>query len=122
MEDLVSATGQFRALQVKLIPLYGHDVEIFGHYMAIWRYLKEIRRRMGKAETLYFHDESRHATDAFFMLIDAFRYRVLVQPFVGRAPTLPRPEDAQLTAMRQRGDALHATLFPIAADDATKPT
>ena len=54
---MVAATGQFRVVQVKLIPLYGHDPEIFAYYLAIWRYLKEIRDRMGRSETLYFHAE-----------------------------------------------------------------
>jgi hypothetical protein len=78
LEEVVAATGQFRVLQVKLIPLYGHDPEIFGYYMAIWRYLKEVRGRMGRSETLYLHAEGPDSADAFYLLIDGFRYRIML--------------------------------------------
>jgi hypothetical protein len=112
LEDVVAATGQFRVLQVKLIPLYGHDPEIFGFYMAIWRYLKEVRDRMGRSETLYFHAEGPDSPDAFYLLIDAFRYRVMLRPFVRRPPGLAKPSPTLLAELRRRGDEVYAEYFP----------
>jgi hypothetical protein len=108
LEDVVAATGQFRVLQVKLIPLYGHDPEVFGYYMAIWRYLKEIRDRMGRSETLYFHAEHPDSPDAFYLLIDAFRYQVMLRPFVRKPPVLAKPTQSVLAALRRRGDEIYA--------------
>jgi hypothetical protein len=118
LEELVAATGQFRALQVKIIPLYGHELEIFAYYMAIWRYLKEIRHRMGRSETLYFHAEAPESPDAFALLIDAFRYRIMLQRFAWRAPVLAMPARGVLEEMRRRGDAVYAEYF---AKPAAKP-
>ncbi len=108
LDEVVAATGQFRVVQVKLIPLYGHDREIFGYYMAIWRYLKEIRHRMGRSETLYFHAERPDSPDAFYLLIDAFRYQIMVSPFVRRPPLLAKPSSEMLEKLRRRGDEIYA--------------
>jgi hypothetical protein len=107
LDEVVAATGQFRVVQVKLIPLYGHDLEIFGHYMAIWPYLKEIRHRMGRSETLYFHAENPDSPDAFYLLIDAFRYQIMLSPFVSRPPLLARPSPDVLRKLRRRGDEIY---------------
>jgi hypothetical protein len=119
LEDVVAATGQFRVVQVKLIPLYGHDPEIFAHYLAIWRYLKEVRDRMGRSETLYFHAERPDSTDAFYALIDAFRYRIMLRPFVRRPPGLARPSEAVLAELHRRGDEVYAEFFAGAAKEPT---
>jgi hypothetical protein len=108
LDEVVAATGQFRVVQVKLIPLYGHDREIFGYYMAIWRYLKEIRHRMGRSETLYFHAERPESPDAFYLLIDAFRYQIMVSPIVRRPPVLAKPSPEILAELRRRGDEVYA--------------
>lgn len=121
LEDVVAATGQFRVVQVKLIPLYGHDPELFAYYLAIWRYLKEVRDRMGRSETLYFHGERPDSPDAFYLLIDSFRYRIMLRPFVRRPPGLARPSEAVLADLRRRGDEVYAAYFagsmtdPVAA-------
>jgi hypothetical protein len=111
LDEVVAATGQFRVVQVKLIPLYGHDREIFGYYMAIWRYLKEIRHRMGRSETLYFHAERPDSPDAFYLLIDAFRYQIMVSPIVWRPPVLAKPSSGVLEKLRCRGDEIYAEFF-----------
>jgi hypothetical protein len=111
LEELVAATGRFRALQVKMIPLYGHDLELFAYYMAIWRYLKEIRHRMERGQTLLTHEEKADSQDAFYMLIDGFRYRIILQGFVWRAPGLARPTREVLDAMRRKGDEVYAQYF-----------
>jgi hypothetical protein len=108
LDEVVAATGQFRVVQVKLIPLYGHDREIFGYYMAIWRYLKEIRHRMGRSETLYFHAERPDSPDAFYLLIDAFRYQIMLSPIVRRPPALAKPSSEVLETLRRRGDEIYA--------------
>jgi hypothetical protein len=111
LEDVVAATGQFRVVQVKLIPLYGHDPEIFAYYLAIWRYLKEVRDRMGRSETLYSHAERPDSTDAIYSLIDSFRYRIMLQPFIRRPPGLARPSEEVVAALRRRGDEVYAEFF-----------
>jgi hypothetical protein len=111
LEEIVLATGQFRALQVKIVALYGHDLEIFSYYMAIWRYLKEIRHRMGNSESLYFQTEGPESSDAFYVLIDAFRYRVMMQSFARTSPGLERPEKSVIDEMRRRGDLVYAKYF-----------
>jgi len=111
LDDVVAATGQFRVVQVKLIPLYGHDREIFGHYMAIWRYLKEIRHRMGRSETLYFHAERPDSPDAFYLLIDAFRYQIMMSRIVRQPPVLAKPSFEVLEKLRCRGDEIYAEFF-----------
>lgn len=116
---MVAATGQFRVVQVKLIPLYGHDPEIFAYYLAIWRYLKEVRDRMGRSETLYFQTEQPDSTDAFYLLIDSFRYRIMLRRFVRRPPDLARPSEAVLAELRRRGDEVYAEFFGGAVKDPT---
>jgi hypothetical protein len=118
LEDLITATGQFRVVQVKLIPLYGHDPEIFAYYLAIWRYLKEVRDRMGRSETLYFHAERPDSPDAFYLLIDGFRYRIMLRPFVPHPPALAKPSDAVLAELRRRGDEVYAEHFPVPVEKA----
>ena len=108
LDEVVAATGQFRVVQVKLIPLYGHDPEIFGYYMAIWRYLKEVRHRMGRSETLYFHAEGPDSMDAFYLLIDAFRYQIMLSPIIRRPPVLALPSSEVLQNLRRRGDEIYA--------------
>ncbi len=121
LEEVIAATGEFRVLQVKLIPLYGHDPEIFGYYMAIWRYLKEIRDRMGRGDTLYFHAENPESPDAFYLLIDAFRYRVILRPFVSSPPGLAKPTADVLAALRQKGNEVYAEYFPRPASPSPGP-
>jgi hypothetical protein len=111
LDELVAAAGRFRSLQVKIIPLYGHNLDIFAYYMAIWRYLKEIQRCMGRGETLYFHGETPESPDALFQLIDSFRYRIMLQPFAWRAPPLARPDPDYIQEMRRRGDAVYSEYF-----------
>jgi hypothetical protein len=111
VNDLVEAIGKFRALQVKIVPLYGYNNELFGYYMAIWRYLKEVRKRMQAGESLYFHHENPESVDAFFRLIDACRYRVLLASFTKSSPGLVRPPAELLARMRTRGDELYAEYF-----------
>jgi hypothetical protein len=111
LDEVVAATGQFRVVQVKLIPLYGHDPEIFGYYLAIWRYLKVTRDRMGRSETLYFHTEGPNSTDAFYALIDAFRYQIMLSPMVRRPPALAQPSADILEVLRRRGEAVYTQFF-----------
>src|SRR5262249_51219901 len=89
-----------------------HDLEIFGYYMAIWRYLKEVRDRMGRSETLYFHAERPDSPDGFYLLIDAFRYRIMLRPLVGRPPGLAKPSPEVLAQLRRRGDEVYEEFFP----------
>jgi len=111
LEEVIDAVGRFRALQVKLVPLFGFHVELFAFYLAIWRYLKEVRYRMERGESLYFHHEEAESVDAFYRLIDTFRYRLRVTRIAHHPPALTRPPYELLNEMRQRGDALYEEYF-----------
>lgn len=108
---LISAISRFRALQVKIVPLYGFHIDVFGHYLAIWRFLKEMRRRMEGRETLFSSAETSDSGDAFYKLMDVFRYRIMVEKICRHPPSLVQPPAEVLQQMRQRGDALYATYF-----------
>lgn len=111
LSELTEAAGRFRALQVKLVPLFGFDVELFGYYLAIWRYLREIRKRMERGESLYFHHEGAESADAFYRLVDAFRYRVQIAPSTSERPSLLTPPAELLARMEARGEELYAAYF-----------
>ncbi len=111
LSELTEAAGRFRAVQVKLVPLFGFDVELFGYYLAIWRYLREIRKRMERGESLYFHHEGAESADAFYRLVDSFRYRVQVAPSSSERPGLLTPPPALLARMEERGAELYAHYF-----------
>jgi hypothetical protein len=111
LEEFVEVTGRFRAIQVKLVPLYGFHVELFGYYLAIWRYLKEVRRRMEQRQSLYFHHEQAESADAFYRLIDRFRFRLLVEKISGRSVGPVQPPADLLKQMQQRGDAVYTEFF-----------
>jgi hypothetical protein len=115
LEQLVAAIGRFRALQVKLVPLFGYHAELFAYYLAIWRYLKEVRERMERLESLYFHHEKPESMDAFYRLIDSFRYRLLTERTVWRPPGLVRPPQDLLLQMRQQADSIYAEYFKLPA-------
>src|SRR5271166_4219175 len=51
LQEVVSATGRFRTLQVEIISLYGFNLDLLAHYLAIWDYLRELRRRMESGES-----------------------------------------------------------------------
>lgn len=118
LEELVEVTGRFRAIQVKLVPLYGFHVELFAYYLAIWRYLKEVRRRMELRESLYFHHERAESADAFYRLIDSFRYRILLEKISGQGIGPVQPPAELLKEMKQRGAAVYAEYFERTAPGA----
>jgi hypothetical protein len=86
-------------------------MDLLAHYLAIWRYLKEMRRRMERGETLYFSGEQPGSKDAFYTLFDAFRYRVSVARFVYRAPAAAQPPPDVLAEMHRQGDTVFAQYF-----------
>jgi len=116
--ELMEAVARLRALQVKIVPLYGYHVELFGYYLAIWRYLKEVRHRMEHGESLYSRPGEADSSDLFYRLIDAFRYRVLVEKVKRHPPRLVQPPPDILKQMQQRGDAIYAQHFGAPAPPA----
>jgi hypothetical protein len=114
LEDIVVATGRFRTLQVEIIRLYGYNMDLLSRYLAIWRYLKEVRRRMEAGVALYFPGEKPGSEDAFYKLFDSFRFRVSVAHFVYRAPKAAQPPADLLAHMRREGDAVFAEYFGTA--------
>jgi hypothetical protein len=115
LAELIDAIGRLRSFQVKMVPLYGYHVELFGHYLAIWRYVKEVRYRMEQGQSLYTHPEESEGADAFYKLIDAFRYRIMTQKVKRHAPQPVLPPEELLKQMRQRADAIYAQHFGAAA-------
>jgi hypothetical protein len=115
LADLVAAAGRFRTLQVEIIRLYGYNLDLLARYLAIWRYLKEVRRRMEKGEALYLAGEKPGSEDAFYKLFDSFRFRVSVARFAYRAPPLAQPPPGLLAQMRREGEAVFAQYFGDAA-------
>jgi len=111
LEELVEATGRLRTFQVKIIQLYGYDLDLLAHYLAIWRYMKEIRRRMEKGESLYFSNEKPESGDAFYRLFDSFRYRVTKAGYPWRQPEIAQPPPELLARMRAAGDAVFRQYF-----------
>jgi hypothetical protein len=111
LADLIDAIGRLRSLQVKMVPLYGYHVELFGYYLVIWRYLKELRHRMEHGQSLYSRPEEADAPDAFYKLIDTFRYRVMTEKVTRHPPHPVEPPAELLKEMQQRCDALHAQHF-----------
>src|SRR5262249_49778938 len=83
---------------------------------AIWRYMKEIRRRMEKGESLYFSNEKPEPGDAFYRLFDSFRYRVSKAGYPWRQPEIAQPPPALLARMRAAGDAVFRQYFGEIAD------
>jgi hypothetical protein len=114
--EWIAAAGRFRTLQVEIIRLYGYDYDLLGHYLAIWRFLKEMRRRMEQCEPLYLPGEKPGQDDAFYKLFDSFRFRVSVAKFVFRPPSAARPPADVLAQMRQKGDALFVEYFGSSAE------
>jgi hypothetical protein len=107
----VDATGRLRTLQVKIVQLYGYDIDLLGHYVAIWRYMKELRLRMERGEPLFVTNEKSESGDAFYRLFDSFRYRVSVARYVWRRPGVAQPPAQFVTAIRDAGDQLYKEYF-----------
>ncbi|HKI34696.1 MAG TPA: hypothetical protein VKA46_22760 [Gemmataceae bacterium] len=111
LAELIDAIGRLRSLQVKMVPLYGYHVELFGHYLATWRYLKEVRHLMEHGQSLYFHPEDAEGADAFYKLIDTFRYRIMMQKLKRHPPQPIQPPDDLLRQMRQSADVIYDQHF-----------
>lgn len=62
-------------------------------------------------ESLFFHHESPESVDAFYRLIDSFRYMITVEKARRQPPGLVRPPQDVLSRMRTRGDEIYADYF-----------
>jgi hypothetical protein len=113
LSDLVDASGRVRTFQVKIIQLYGYDVDLLAHYLAIWRYLKEIRHRMEKGASLLSATDKPDSGDAFYRLFDSFRYRVSVAKYAWRSPGLIQPPADVLKEIRIAGDLVYSKYFGV---------
>lgn len=94
LEEFTDAAGGFRALQVKMVPLFDFNVDLFAHYLAVWNAVRAVRKKMERGEDLYAAHEGEGSPDALYNLLDQFRYRVQVTPSVRQKPRLlvPSPE------------------------------
>lgn len=111
LTEFVGAVGQFRSLQIRVVALFGHDPLVFGYYLAIWRYLKEVRDRMERHESLLFHHEAPQSVDAFYRLIDSFRHQVAVGRVARPAHGQVRPAFPVLKELRRQGERVYAAIF-----------
>ena len=114
MADLVAATGRFRTFQVEILRLYGYNMDLLSHYLAIWRYLKYTRRCMERGASLYLPGEQSGSEDAFYNLFDVFRFRISVARFVHSAPAAAKPPESVITEMRRQGDDVFDHYFATA--------
>jgi Beta-lactamase len=114
MADLVAATGRFRTFQVEILRLYGYNMELLSHYLAIWRFLKHTRRCMERGASLYSPGEQSGSEDAFYNLFDVFRFRISVARFVHRAPAAAKPPESVIAEMRRLGDEVFDQYFAAA--------
>ena len=108
LEEFTEAAGRFRALQVKLVPLFGFDVEIFAHYLAVWNAIRDVRKRMERGEDLYASHESGSSSDALYRLLDQFRYRAQTTPSIRQKPTLLSPPSPVEDQIRLRAAEVHS--------------
>ena len=99
-----------RTFQVKIIQVYGFNMDLLAHYLAIWRFTKEMRRKMEKGESLYLAG-ARSQGDPFFRLFDSFRYRVSMAKYRWRSETLVHPSPELLAEMRAAGARVYAQYF-----------
>jgi len=92
----------------------GYNMDLLADYLAIWRYLKHIRRRMERGASLYLPGERPGSEDAFYNLFDAFRFRISVARFVHSAPVAAKPPDSVIAELRRHGDEVFAQYFAAA--------
>lgn len=120
LDELVDATGRLRTFQVKIVQVYGFNMDLLAHYLAIWRFTKEMRRKMEKGESLY-PAGARPQGDAFFRLFDSFRYRVSSAKYLWRTPKLVQPSPELLAEMRAAGARVYVQYFGEEAKPASVP-
>jgi hypothetical protein len=107
LEEFSEAAGRFRALQVKLVPLFGFNVEIFAHYLAVWQAVRAVRKRMERGEDLYADHETESSSDALYRLLDQFRYHTQVTPSVRHKPTLLSPPNDIEEAIKDQAQVIY---------------
>lgn len=116
--DLLDSIGRLRAVQIKIITFFGFQTELLAHFMAIWFYLKEVRRRMEQGETLFFGSprqtadaEIKAGEDDLYVLIDKFRLLIAATP-KAKEPTLrlkTKPEEAK--EVQRRAHEIYKNFF-----------
>jgi hypothetical protein len=109
LNEITQAIGRFRAIQVKIVPLFGYDIEIFAYYLAIWKYLKLIRSKMERRQSL--QPENPNQKDLFYKMIDEFRYRIQVTRLIKQAPPMIYPPQQILDEMYQKSEKIYAKYF-----------
>lgn len=102
LDEFTAAAGQFRAIQVKMVPLFGFDVELFAYYLSVWNAVRAVRKRMERGVDLYEAHETEASSDALYRLLDQFRYRVQVTRSVKDKPRLLRPPSEVEEQIRAR--------------------
>jgi hypothetical protein len=107
LEAFTDAAGRFRAIQVKLVPLFGFDIELFAHYLAVWQAVREVRKRMERGEDLYAEHENSSSSDALYRLLDQFRYRAQVTPSIQHKPSLLSAPEGVEEQIKTRADEIY---------------
>lgn len=107
--EITESIGRFRAIQVKIVPLFGYDIELFAYYLAIWKYLKQIRKKMENQESL--QAKSPEQKDLFYKMIDEFRYRILTKSLTKHAPPMIYPPADILAEMQRQSEIIYQQYF-----------
>ena len=112
LADLVAATGRFRTFQVEIIRLYGYNMDLLSHYLAIWRYLKDTRRRMERGASLYYRASSR-ARKMRSTISSTCSVSASVWPALCTVRRAAAPPENIIAEMRRQGDEVFDRYFGL---------
>ena len=120
-EKLLDSIGRLRSVQIKIVTFFGFEVELLAHFTAIWKYLKEIRRRMEKNETLFFgtprksapmlHSSTKMGDDDLYVLIDKFRLLIASTPPAENPPSNLAPDEKLAEKVKSRANSIYTEFF-----------
>lgn len=117
-DDLLESIAQFRAVQIKIVTFFGLHVELLAHFMTIWFYLKEVRRRMERGETLLFGSPRtidknipKLGEDDLYVLIDRFRFLIASTPKAKMPPLHISPDPALAKQVQDRASEIYRAFF-----------
>ena len=113
LEEFTDAAGRFRALQVKMVPLFGFNIELFAHYLAVWEAVRSVRKRMERGVDLYAAHETQSSSDALYRMLDQFRYQVQVTPSVRTKPSLLSPPDLVESEIKRRAHEIYTQYLQV---------
>ncbi|MEK7485655.1 MAG: hypothetical protein AABZ60_15135 [Planctomycetota bacterium] len=116
--EFLDSIGRLRAVQIKIITFFGFQIELLAHFMAIWFYLKEVRRRMEHGETLFFGSprqttevEIRAGEDDLYVLIDKFRLLIASTPKTNSPPLRLKTHPEEAKEVQRHAQEIYRSFF-----------